>query len=445
MATDLQTTAERVDKDRVKLRVEVPEDSLEPAITSVYRELSQTMKVPGFRKGKVPRRIIDSRVGPDFVRSEALKEALPDFYRTALQTESLEAISTPDIDIVEFTRGQPIVFEAVFDVRPEVVVPDLGAITIEAPPVEVTDDDLAEQLDRLRDRFAELETIGREARRGDFVLIDLKGYRHDELVEGASAPDYLYELGSGNGPPKLEAELLGAKPGVILKFNDTMPAGEGESAGEELSFSVLVKEIKAKKLPELNDDFAKTVGAFDDMEELKEDLGKRMKTVKRAMVEEEIRGRTLEQLVETSELEPPDSLVEGEFNHRLHHFEEDLTRAGLNMARYSQQAGSTELEVRKELRDGAARSVVAELLLEQVARDQDLKVEEDDLGREIAVAAAQTGRDPQDLAKELVEAGRLESVVADIMRRKALDYVVEHVNVVNRPVDEDADEGEEKQ
>src|SRR5918999_5253064 len=445
MPTDLQTSAERVDKDRVKLRVEVPEDSLEPAINSVYRELSRSMKIPGFRQGKVPRRIIDSRVGPEFVRSEALKDALPDFYRTALQAESLEAISTPDIDIVEFSEGQPIVFEATFEVRPDVVIPELGSLTIDAPPVEVTDEDIAEQLDRLRDRFAELETVGREARRGDFVLIDLKGYRHEELVEGASAPDYLYELGSGSGPPKLDAELQGTKPGVILKFNDSMPQGEGDVAGEELSFSVLVKEVKTKKLPELNDDFAKTVGAFDDLDELKEDLRKRMKTVKRAMVEEEIRGRTLEKLVEASDLEPPASLAEGEFNHRLHHFEEDLKRAGLTMAQYSEQAGSTELEVRKDLRGGAARSVVAELLLEQVAREANLKVEEEDLGREIAVAAAQTGRDPQDLAKELVEGGRLESVVADIMRRKALDYVVEHVNVVNRPVDDDAGEGKEEQ
>jgi trigger factor len=443
MHADLQTSAERVDKDRVRLRVEVPEDSLEPAITSVYRELSQNMKVPGFRKGKVPRRIIDSRVGPDFVRSKALEDALPDFYRQALETESLEAISTPDIDIVEFTQGQPIVFEAVVDVRPEVVVPDLSSIAFEASPVEVTEDDMNEQLDRLRDRFAELEAVGREARTGDFVLIDLKGYRHGELVEGASAPDYLYELGSGNGPPKLDAELQGAKPGVILKFNDVMPPGAGEIAGEELSFSVLVKEVKAKKLPDLNDDFAKTVGAFDDLEELKEDLRERMKTVKRAMVEEEIRGRALEELVGASDLEPPASLIEGEFNHRLQHFEEDLKRAGLTMAQYGEQAGSTELELRRDLRNGAARSVVAELLLEQIARDQKLNVEEEDLGREVAVAAARTGRDPEELAKELVEGGRLQSVVADIMRRKALDYVVEHVNVVNRPVEEVA--GEEEQ
>lgn len=442
MHDDLRTSTERVDKDRVKLRVEVPEDSLEPAISSLYRELSQQMKVPGFRKGKVPRRIIDSRVGPDFVRSEALKDALPTFYREALQTESLEAISTPDIDILEFTAGQPIVFEAVVDIRPEVVVPDPAAITIDAPPAEVTDHDLNEQLDRLRDRFAELETVGREARRGDFVLIDLKGYRHDELVEGASAPDYLYELGSGGGPPKLDDELQGTRPGVILKFNDSMPPGAGDIAGEELSFSVLVKEVKTKKLPELNDELAKTVGAFDDLDELKDDLRARLKTVKRSMVEDDIRARALEKLVEASDLEPPASLVEGEFNHRLEHFEEDLKRAGLTMSQYALEAGSTELELRKDLRDGAGRSVVAELLLEQVARDAELNVEEDDVGREIALAAAQTGRDPEELAKQLVEGGRLGSVVADIMRRKALDYVVEHVNVVNRPVDEDAGEEE---
>jgi trigger factor len=443
MHTELQTSAERVDKDRVKLRVEVPEGSLEPAIASVYRELSKTMKVPGFRPGKVPRRIIDNRVGPDFVRSEALKDALPDFYRRALQTESLEAISSPEIDIVEFTQGQPLVFEAVVDVRPEVLVPDLGAITIDAPPVEVTEADLGEQLDRLRDRFAELETVGREARRGDFTLIDLKAYRHDELVDGASAPDYLYELGSGGGPPRLDDELQGSRPGVILKFNDTMPAAAGELAGQELSFTVLVKEVKAKKFPDLNDDFAKTVGAFESLEELRDDLRDRLASVKRAMVDEEIRARALEALVDAAELEPPSTLVEGEFEHRLEHFEEDLQRAGLTIAQYGEQAGSTELEIRSDLRSGAARSVTAELLLEQVARDANLKVEEDDVGREVAVAAARTGQDPGELAKQLVEGGSLGSVVADIMRRKALDYIVEHVNVVNRPGDEDKNEEEQ--
>jgi trigger factor len=437
--TSLQTTSERIEKDRVKLRVEVPEDDLKPAIAGVYRELANEMKVPGFRKGKVPRQIIDSRVGPEFVRSEALKEALPDFYREALKQEELEAITAPDIEVVEFATGSPLVFEATVDIRPDVVVPDLESIEVEAPDAAVTDEDIDEQMERLRDRFAELETVGREARRGDFVLIDLKGYEHDQLVDGASAPDYLYEIGSRSGPSKLDDEIEGNRPGAILKFNDSI--AQGELAGRELSFTVLLKEVKAKKLPVLDDEFAKTVGEFDSLGELREDLRERLKDVKRQMVDEEIRTRVLEGLIDASDLEAPEKLVEAEFEHRLHHLEEDLEGAGMTLAQYAVGTEQTELEVRSDLRRSVTRSVVAELLLEQVAREGEISVTEEDLGRDIAVAAARSGQDPSEVAKQLAGSGRLGSVAADIMRRKALDYVVEHVNIKNRPTDDEPNGG----
>jgi trigger factor len=436
-ATKMRTTAEHVDRDRVRLRVEVPEDALNPAIATVYKELAQQMKVPGFRKGRIPRQIIDSRVGPDFVRTEALKEALPDLYREAMASEELEGITAPDIEVIEFDRGSPLVFEATVEVRPEVTLPPLESITVEAPSAEVTDADLDEQLERLRDRFAELETTAREARRGDHVLIDLKGYLNGELVEGAGAPDLLYEIGSRSGPPKLDEELEGNRPGAILKFNDTLPGGPEELAGQDLSFTVLVKEVKAKRLPGLDDDFAKTVGEFETIDALREDLRSRMKGVKRSMVEEELRGRALEALVAASDLDVPDSLTEGEFNHRLEHLEEDLQQAGMTMAEFSARSDVTELELRRDLREGAERSVKAELLLEQVARENDISVTEEDLGREIAYAAARSGSDAGDLAKQLASSGRLPSVAADIMRRKALDYVVDQIDVVNRPAEDE--------
>jgi trigger factor len=427
----LSTSAERLDGDRVKLRVEVPENALESAISSVYRELSGQLKVPGFRKGKIPRQIIDSRVGPGYVREEALKEALPSFFREAMQTEELEAIAPPDIEIVEFEPGAPIVFEATVDVRPEISLPDFGAIEVEAPPVDVSDEDVDEQLERLRDRFAELETIGREVRRGDYVVIDVKAYVHDRIEEDASTPDLLYEVGSRSGPPKLDEELEGNRPGAILKFSATPIERD-----EEMSFTVLLKEVKAKVLPELDDEFAKTVGEFDSLESLREDLRERLVPVKRRMVEDEIRSRVLEALIDKSDLTPPEKLVEAEFNHRLEHLEEDVARGGMTVASFAEGSGTTELELRGDLRTGAARSVKAELLLEQVGRDEQVDVTEEDIGREVAIASARTGTDPEELTKQLVSSGRLSSLAADIMRRKALDHVVAAVNVVNRPPDE---------
>lgn len=438
----LTTTAERLDGDRVKLRVEVPEAALRPAVDRVYRRWANEIKVPGFRKGKVPRQLIDARVGPEVVREEALRDALPDLYMEALKTEDLEAIAPPDIEVVEYEQGAPLVFEATVDVRPDVVLPDLGTLNVDAPIADVTEDDLAEQLDRLRDRFADLETVARDGRRGDFVLIDLKGYRHDQPVEGASAPDLLYEVGSHTGPPKLDEELEGTRPGAILKFTDSVhihredEPPDDHSHMEELSFTVLVKEVKMKKLPALDDEFAKTVGEFETLDALKADLRQRLGDVKQQMAEEELRARVLAAVVDAADLDPPDKLVEGEFEHRLERFESDLRRAGLTMDQYASHAQLTELEIRRDLRAQAARSVKAELLLEEVARRQSVEVTEEDIGREIAYAAASSGRDPKEVAQQVVEAGQVSSIAADVMRRKALDYVVSAVNVVGVPQNE---------
>ena len=438
-AATLSTTQERLDKDRVKVRVEVPEAELDPALSAAYKRWSREIKLPGFRKGHIPRRLIDTHVGPEVVRQEALRDALPELYRRALEAEELEAIAPPEIEVLEFAQGEPLVFEATVDIRPEIALPDIAGLRIEAPPSEVTDDDLNEQLDRLRDRFAELETVSREARRGDHVLIDLKGYRHDEPVEGASAPDYLYEIGSRSGPPELDDELQGARPGEILKFNSVLPEGAGDLAGQEISFTVLVKEVKAKKLPPLDDDFAKSVGEFESLAELKDDLRTRLRDVKSNLVEEQIRALALEALVDASELEPPERLVGDEFQHRLEHFQEDLERAGASLEEYASATGTTELEVRADMRRQAERAVKAELLLEEIARVQNAQITDEDLGREVALAAARAQREPKEVAKELAESGRLGALAADIMRRKALDHVVHTADVIGRPADDDKD------
>ena len=437
----LEAAAETIDKDRVRLRVEVPEAALDPALRAVYRRWSQQIKVPGFRKGKVPRQLIDAHVGVEVLRDEALRDALPGFYEEALKSNDLEAVAPPEVEVVEFEAGSPLVFEATVDVRPEITIPDLASISIEAPNAEVTDADIDQQIDRLRDRFAELEPIGREARRGDFVLIDLNAYRNGQALEEASAADYLYEVGSRTGPLRLDEELEGSRPGTILKFNDKLAASAGDLAGEEVSFTVLVKEVKAKSLPPVDDDFAKTVGEFEALAELREDFRTRLKDVKRNMAEEELRGMVLEAIVDAADFEAPAKLVTAEFEHRLSHLEGDLEKAGLSMSQYAREVDSSELEIRSDIRRNAARSVKAELLLEEIARTEELEVTEEDLGREVAIAAARAQRDPQELAKQLVDRGRLGAVAADIMRRKALDHAVKGVNVIGwEAVEEPASE-----
>lgn len=423
----LNTSTERLGDNRVKLRVEVPEDALSGALSAAYRRWAREIKVPGFRPGKVPRRLIDARVGRDVVREEALRAALPELYERALKEQELEAIAPPELEVIAFEEGAPLIFEATVDLRPTVELPDLAKIQVQAPSGDVSDDEVQEQLERLRERFAELETVGREARRGDHVLIDLRGYRHDQPVEGASAPDYLYELGSGTGPRRLDDELEGRRAGEIVKFTDVLPGSE-----EEVSFTVLVKEVKAKKLPPLDDELAKIAGEFDTLDELKEDLRARMAEIKAGLVEQEIRVRALNALVEASDLEAPEVLVESEFEHRLAHFEEDLRRAGMTLDDYGRRVDLTELEIRRDIRAEAARSVKAELLLEELARRENIEVTRDELAAEVGYIAARLKRKPEEVAKELAASGRLGSIAADIMRRKALDLVVGRIDVVGR-------------
>lgn len=429
----LHTSIETLDQDRVKLRVEAPEESLKEALDAAYRRWSQQVKVAGFRKGKVPRQIIDARVGADTVRSEALEDALPGLYREGLRQEDIEPIAPPEIDIVTFESGSPIVFEATIDTRPEVKLPDLASLRFHAPSAEVTDDEVEAQLERLRERFAELETVHRPAQERDHVLIDLKGTVHGEPVEGTDRPDLLYEIGSHSGPPKLDAELTGSKPGEILSFTDQVTTEGGE---REVSFTVLVKEVKAPKLPPLDDELAKTVGEFDTLDELRDDLRVRMADLKADLVQDQVRAGVLEALLEASDLEPPAKLVEAEFEHRLRHLNDDLRRAGLTMADYEAQTQTTELELRRDLRAESARSVKAELLLEEVARDQEIEVTEEDMGMEIARLAAHNGVDPNELAGQVAESqSTIRALASEVIKRKALDHVVERADVTDAPTD----------
>jgi trigger factor len=436
MAEPVQTTSEKIGKDRFKVRVEVSEDALKPAIEAAYKRWSSQIRVPGFRKGRVPRQLIDSHVGPGVVRQEAVDDALPTLMRDALRAEELIPIAPAEIESIDYAEGSPLVFEATVDVRPDIEIPDPSAIEVEAPSAEVTDADIDEQLDRLRDRFAELEPAARPLRRGDFALIDIKGYQHNEIVEGASAPDLLYEVGSGTGPPKLDSELEGNKAGAILKFTDEVhihredEAPDDHSHMAEISFTVLVKDVKVKKLPQLDDEFAKTVGEFDSLDELRDDLRDRLREVKQRIAEEELRSKVLAAVVDAADLQSPERLVEEEFQHRFGHFQDELKRAGVSLDEYGRQTQLTELEIRRDLRDQAARAVKAELLLEEVARVQEVEVEQEDLAKEIALLAARTGQDPKEVTDQLVGAGRLGTVAADVLRRKALDWLVANVKVI---------------
>jgi trigger factor len=431
----MQTTLEHTDKHTVKLTVEVPPDEFGKDLDRAYRKIAQQVRIPGFRKGKVPKQIIDAQFGREAVLGEFLEDSVPTYYRDALREHDLAPIADPDIELGDVEEGRPLVFTAVVEVRPRLSLDesDYKGISVERPRIEISDEDVDGFLDSLRERFAELETVGRPARSGDYAVIDVRATVHDQEVPEGTKPDYLYAIGSGELGQKLDAELEGKRAGDILAFNDTLGPGAGERAGQEVAFRVLVKEVKGKKLPAADDEFAKVASEFDTLDELRENIREQLARSRERAADADVRDRVLEELIASVDVELPDTLVDEEVEHRVAHAGERAQQAGMTLRQLLEAQGMDEARFRSEARDHAIRAIKADLVLEAVARREDLQVSEEELGREIASLAGALGRDPKELAKNLTRSGQVVSLAGDIIRSKALDLLVEHADIRSDP------------
>ena len=427
----MQTTVESTAKHTVKLTVEVPVDEFTKDLDRAYRSIANQVRIPGFRKGKVPNRIIDAQVGRDVVMEEFLSSAVPTYFRDAVRTEDLAPIADPDIELEQVEDGKPLIFTAVVEVRPrlELSEADFTGIAVERPSVEVTDEEIDDWVERLRERFAELEPVERPIQASDFVTIDVRATVHAEEVPEATRTDYLYFVGSGEFGEKLDAELAGKRAGDILKVNDVLPERFGDSAGSEVTLQVLVKDVKARRLPEADDDFAKTASEFDTLAELRADLAEKLRELKERDAEGEIRDRVLQALIDTVDVELPDSLIEEETEHRLTHARERAERAGLTLDQVLSSQGWDEARLREDSRDHAIRAIKSDLVLEGVARAANLEVTADEIGTEIARLAQAYGRDAKEVAKTLDRSGQIVTLAGDIIRGKALDLLVERADI----------------
>ena len=392
--------------------------------------------MPGFRKGKVPRKIIDQQAGREAVLREFLEHALPTFYIRAIREHELAPISDPEFDDVDFaeldTKG--LKFSATVEVRPRAHFDesDYKGLRVERPAVEVSEAEVDEQLERLRERFAELEVVGRPAQNGDFVVADIRSYIHDEEVPEVSGQDLLYEVGSEAFVPELDKELEGGRPGDILKLNAKLPEGMGERGGQEVSLSVIVKEVKTKKLPALDEEFAKTASEFDTLEALKADLKVKLGSLKEAQSDAAVRDLALQELAKKVEdVELPDRLVDQETESRVRAVQERAERQGSTLEAVLRAGGVDELEFRADARSHALRAIRADLALEGVARAEEIRVSEEDLDKVIEAIAKDVGRSAKDVRKQLESTGQMTAVAGDIIRDRALDLVVKNAEVVS--------------
>ena len=439
----MQTTVESTAKHTVKLTIEVPVDEFTKDLDRAYRSIANQVKIPGFRKGKVPKKIIDAQIGRDVVREEFLSSSVPVYFRDAVRGEDLAPISDPDIALEQVEDDKPLIFTAIVEIRPrlELQAEDYRGLKVERPDTSVTDQEIEEWIERLRERFAELEPVERPAQDGDFVTIDIRSTVHDEEVAEVTRTDYLYLVSSAEFGPKLDQELAGKRAGDILKFNDELPERFGEElGGTEVSFQVLVKDVKARKLPETDDDFAKTASEFDTLDQLRDDLRERLGELKDREAQGVLRDRALQAMIDTVDVELPDLLIEEETEHRVAHAKERAERAGVTLEQVLEAQGWDEARLREDSRDHAIRAIKSDLVLEGISRAEHLEVTADEIGTEIAVLAQTYGREPKEVAKALEKSGQMVTLAGDIIRGKALDLLVEYADIADEsPTEESTD------
>lgn len=438
----MKTSVERVDDTKVKLSVTVEAQRVDAAINEAARELAQQVRVPGFRPGRVPRKVLESRLGKGTLLQEAVRDALPQFYSEAVESEELPVVGLPEFDVQTFTSGQDAAFTATVEVRPEIGVPDYSSLQIPHPDWEVTDEEVEQQLEELRQRFAEVETVQRPAQVGDLVVVTINAERDGQRLEDASVEDTLYEVQDPEqSGQNLDRELAGASAGAILKFTDTYGPDSGEDlTGKEVSFTAIVKEVKTKTLPALDDDFALTASEFDTIDELRDDLRRTLAGQKRNFARQALRGRIVEEVSNLVEVPLPPSLVAQEQRFRLARLQQQAEAYGLTFEQYLQAMNTSEEELLSQLESEAQATVKAQLVVDRIGREQGIEIGQEDLGEEIAFQAARMGRDPQELANFMASSQeRLSALVSDAFRRKTIDHLLESVQVLSGPPETDED------
>ena len=427
----MQTTVEPLEENKVKLHVAVPADEFERALDAAFRKLAREVRIPGFRPGKAPRRLLEARLGTEAARRQALQDALPDYYADAVMSEDVDPIAAPSIQITAGEDDGDVEFDAVVEVRPVVRLVGYDELTVTLPWQAVGDEDVDRQVDALRERSAELADSDLPLTDGDFATIDIRGSIDGEEVEGLVVSDFLYEVGTGSVVPSLDAQLHGTGPGAILEFTDELPERFGELGGKEAKFRVIVKEAKKKVLPDANDEWVAEVSEFATLDELRDDVRKRLDLMARYQGAMAVRDRVLQAAADLVPVQPPSPLVEQELERRVSDLVHQLQHRGLTIEQYLQATGREVQDFVDEMREGAARAVLADLALRAVVVQEAIEASDAEVDAEVVRLAERANEKPDRLRRDLERRGVLEAVRSEIARGKALEFLVEHANTVD--------------
>jgi trigger factor len=424
----VKTDVEELTPTRVKLTIEVPFEELKPSLDKAYKALSQQVRLKGFRPGKVPARLIDQYVGRGAVLQEAVNDALPELYGRAVEESELFVLGQPDVEITNLDDGNEFAFTAEVDIRPKFEVPDYEGLEVTVEDAVVTPDEVEETIGNLRERFAQLKGADRPVEEGDFVSIDLSAKVGEDDVEDARTSGYSYEVGSRSSVEGLDEALLGLNAQDTKTFTSTLVAGD--HAGQEADVTVTVQSVKIKEVPEFDDEFAQLASEFDTIGELRADVRKRLERQKRLQQIASARDKALEALLEKIDIPLPEAVIENEIARRNEQLDQQLQYAGLTKDDYLASEEKTAEEFDTEVADAARLAVKGGFVLDQLALQEELGVENEELSEYVVTQAMQMGLQPQQLAQHLTESGQIPALVSEVLRSKSLEVLLEHVKIV---------------
>ena len=408
----MKSDVEKLSPTRVKLSIDVPFNELKPHIDGAYQTLAQKISIPGFRKGKVPAAMIDQRVGRGAVLDEAINAALPTFYSQAAKDNDVLVIGRPNVEITELKDNEKLTFTVEVDIRPEIKLPNFSQIKIEVDDVKVSDADIDEQIKDLSTRFGTLTTVEKVVAKGDFVSIDLVATKDGKDLDGGTANDLSYEVGSASMIDGLDEALIGLSVGDEKSFETALV---GMPAGELGTVKVSLKAVKQRDLPEINDAFAKLSSEFETLAELKADLATRLTRLKQMQQGAQARDLLLEKLLSSVDIPLPDEIIKDEVNDHL-----------------EKEGKLDDDKHRAEVNDEVKKTITREFLLDSIVKAESVAVNEGELTEYLVRAAARYGMSPDQFIKEVSQAGQVSTMVAEVARAKALAQVLGRVEVVDK-------------
>ena len=420
---------EKLENNTAKLTIEVPAEEVEKAIESAYQKSKSKFSIPGFRKGKVPRKMIEKMYGVGVFYEDAVNSMIPGAYADAATESELEIVAQPEIDIVQIEAGKPFIFTAEVVLKPEVELGKYKGIEVEAKDTTVTDEEVDAELAKVQEQNSRLVAADdKEVENGDQVTIDFEGFVDGVAFEGGKGEDYPLTIGSHSFIDTFEDQLVGKNAGDEVDVNVTFPEKyqAADLAGKPALFKVKIHEVKAKELPELNDEFAQDVSEFNTLEEYKEDLKKHLEVQKEDEAKRTKEDEAIQKIIDKSTMEIPEAMIKTQCENMVNEFAQRLAQSGLSMEQYMQFSGLTLDKLEEQVRPEAETRIKSSLVLEQIAKDENIEVSEEEIDAEIEKMAKAYGME-EDKLKEYMGDAEKESMKRDISVTKAVDLVMENV------------------